>query len=88
VSCYNREREVMIGKNAKGGAPVHCRQVSSAMLACVFGAETSMKVRRFDRVSSRVEAVLSTIRSEAQTVAFGWVAPPIVREGQHVGIRA
>lgn len=88
VSCYNREREVMVGKNAKGNAPVHCRQVSSAVLACVFGADSSMKVRRFDRVSSRVEAVLSTIRSETQTVAFGWVAPPIVREGPHVGIRA
>lgn len=73
----------MTGKNAKGNAPVNCRQVSSAVLACVFGGEDSMKVRRFDRVADRVEAVLSTIRSETQTVAFGWVAPPIVREGRY-----
>lgn len=73
----------MIGKNAKGGAPVHCRQVSSATLACVFGADSSMKVRRFDRVYSRLEAVLSIVRSETQTVSFGWVAPSIVREGRN-----
>lgn len=88
VSCYNREREVMIGRNAKGGAPIHCRQVSSTTLACVIGEETSMKVRRFDRVTSRVEAVLSMMRMEVQSLSFGWVAPPIMREGRNVGIRA
>lgn len=88
VSCYNREREVMIGKNAKGGAPVHCRQVSSATLACVLGSDAAVKVRRFDRVTSRLEAVLATIRTETQTVSFGWIAPAIVRGGVDVANRA
>lgn len=88
VSCYNREREVAIGRNAKGGAPVNCRQVSSATLACLIGEEATMRVQRFDRVTSRVEAVLSMVRTETKAVAFGWVAPPIVREGRNVGIAA
>lgn len=88
VSCYNREREVMIGKNAKGGAPIHCRKVSSATLACVMGVNSAVKVRRFDRVSSPLEAVLSTIRAEPEAVSFGWIAPPIVRGSVNVGSRA
>lgn len=47
-----------------------------------------MRVQRFDRVTSRVEAVLSMVRTEAKSVSFGWVATPIVREGQNVGIAA
>lgn len=88
VSCYNREREVMIGKNAKGGAPIHCRKVSSTTLACVMGEVPAVKVRRFDRVSSPLEAVLSTIRLETQVVSFGWIAPPIVRGGVDAGSRS
>lgn len=75
VSCYNREREVLIGKNAKGTAPVHCAKVSSTIIACKFGDDPSMKVRRVDRVVSRIEAILSVLRTEKHTVSFGWVAP-------------
>ncbi len=79
VSCYNREREVMLGKNAKGGVPINCRRVSSATLACLIGGVSSIKVRRFDRVSSRLEAVLSMMRMETQALSFGWIGSPIVR---------
>jgi hypothetical protein len=80
VSCYNREREVLIGKNAKGNRPVHGRQIGPEIVA--FKSQDSTRVKQIDRASSHIEAVLSTIRSEAQRVQFSWPAAPILGGGR------
>lgn len=79
VGCYNREREVLIGRNAKGGIPAKCRMVFAMTLTCILGAGQRIEVRRFDRVSSFQEARIATLRGEPQACAFGWVSAPRVR---------
>lgn len=78
VSCYNREREVLIGRNAKGGKPIHGKPVAAVVIGCVVDGMVS--VRRMDRVVSRAEAVLSVLRGESKAVTFGWVGPSIMQE--------
>lgn len=81
VSCYNREREVLIGKNAKGGIPVFGKAVGTTVLACLIDGGKSTQVRRMDKVASRLEGVLSVLRSESKTVSFGWVGASMTHEG-------
>jgi hypothetical protein len=73
VSCYNREREVLIGKNAKGNKPVHCKAVGSMYVACAIDAGESVQVRKSDKVSSLLEVYLSILRSMPKKVWFGMV---------------
>jgi len=76
VSCYNREREVLIGRNAKGSKPVFCRNVYNMTLLCIFYFGLKTEVRRMERVSSVLEAVLSVLRTSPNTCWFGWVGRP------------
>jgi hypothetical protein len=77
VSCFNREREYLIGKNAKGGKPIHAKTIGSEVITCLIGS--SVQVRKMDKVASPMECVLSVLRSESRTVFFSWVgASPIV----------
>lgn len=79
VSCYNREREYLTGRNAKGNAPVRVRPVMPATVAYKDG--DSVQVRQIDCVASRLEAFLSVIRSESRSVSFRCAMPQIQREG-------
>lgn len=79
IGCYNREREVLIGRNAKGGIPSRCRSVFAVMMACIFSDGERVEIRRFERVASLHEAKLATLRTEARSCAFGWVSAPRVR---------
>ena len=80
VSCYNREREVIVGRNAKGTKPINCTQPFPAMVACSLGDDPAMQVVRLDRVVSRTEAVMSLLHREERSVSFGWLGAPIQRE--------
>jgi hypothetical protein len=79
VGCYNREREVLIGRNAKGGVPSKCRAVFALTLACIMSDGQRVEIRRFDRVSSLLEAKISMLRTEAKSCVFGWISAPRVR---------
>jgi hypothetical protein len=79
VGCYNREREVLIGRNAKGGVPSKCRAVFALTLACIMSEGQRVEIRRFDRVSSLLEAKISMLRTEAKSCVFGWISAPRVR---------
>ena len=80
ISCYNREREVLIGKNAKGSRPIYGKAVSSRTLSCVFDGRKVVQVRRMDKVTSRLEAFLSILRTESKAVCLGWVGLPVRKE--------
>lgn len=79
VSCYNREREVVIGRNAKGNKPVHGRPIGSPAVYCRIGGV--WQLRKLDRVASRLEAVLTVTRSEPHSGRFGWAPMPFVKGG-------
>lgn len=78
VSCYNREREVLIGRNSKGGRPVYGRPIFPTIVAFVPVDGNRLVVRRMDRVSSSLEAVLTVLKSETDRIAFSWVGHPVV----------
>lgn len=72
VSCYNREREVLIGRNSKGSTPVRCRKIYSKAL--MFVVDGKVVMRQFDHVASAVEAMTTAIRQERGEVMFAWCA--------------
>lgn len=69
LSCYNREREVLIGRNRKGGVPKFCPPIIDCRVAVV-GKEGS-RIVQFNRVASRVEAVVTALREQSSQM-FGW----------------
>ena len=76
VSCYNREREALIGKNAKGNKPVRVRAIDSCVIS--FGDEDDTHaVARIDYCASKLEALLSVTRSKARSLSFGFLGLPI-----------
>ncbi len=78
VSCYNREREMLIGKNAKGGKPVNGRRVGPIIVSGM--AEGRATVMRMEKVTSRLEAVLAILRRNTGAVLFGWIGSPVIRD--------
>ena len=92
VGCYNRTREFLIGRNAKGQRPVHADPVFAADVdvpktkTCrrrTGGRRVSLDVPRFERVHfdavcSPVEAVLSAMRKTGATTARPVMAPKMV----------
>lgn len=69
LSCYNREREVLIGRNRKGNPPKFCPPIIACQVAVV--GEVGTEVVKVERVASRVEAVLTLLRDHPAR-AFGW----------------
>ncbi len=75
VSCYNREREVLIGKNAKGQVPVRCSKLYQEMISVV-GRNGRLKLKKLDRVvSGRGEAMRTVIAQEENPVYFVETVP-------------
>jgi hypothetical protein len=74
VSCYNREREVLRGSNAKGTPP---RVVAARLFAARIVAVESGIIERIDRdISAGVlELVIHCGRRAKAPVMFGWAAP-------------
>lgn len=72
VSCYNRDREARLGKNAKGTRPGLCDTLHPASLAVGEGA--GVAVRKCGSVSNRTEAILALAKTATAPMFFG-VAP-------------
>lgn len=73
VSCFNRQREYEIGRNAKGGPPSQHRPLYCAIVGVVTdtGAVQPLQV---DMVGGQVEALL-TISRATGSARFGRVPP-------------
>ena len=67
VSCYNREREALIGKNAKGGRPRLCDVLHARKIAVTDAAGT--RDVRAPSVASASEVMLAAAKK-----ATGWLA--------------
>ncbi|MDO3518138.1 hypothetical protein [Ralstonia pseudosolanacearum] len=79
VSCYNREREALQGRNGKGNAPVllTAEMLGRRSISYLAGGEVRTKV--VERAVDTVEVVVAVLRDEKQAPRFGWRAPGLRR---------
>ncbi|MCE3602724.1 hypothetical protein LXA47_03810 [Massilia sp. P8910] len=73
VSCYNREREVIQGKNAKGARPKKWRHLFYVQIGSV--SDGSLTIEAFDHpVRDRLEAMLTMLRRKTGPKVMAWTA--------------
>ena len=73
VSCYNRQREVRCGRNAKGHVPRLTFALHSETLALRI-QEQDFQPRTFASVLDGVEVMIAQSKAAAGPIAFGWAA--------------
>lgn len=72
VSCWNREREAILGKNAKGQKPVKLSAVHPRALRVIEGGEPKL-IKRL-RTAHYEELFVMALRDCARQVVFCWDA--------------
>lgn len=70
VSCYNREREIVIGKNAKGSLPTKLRPLSLRRMHYLEGSEP--KALTMERSAATDELIVATLRDAKRQPSFGF----------------
>jgi hypothetical protein len=78
VSCYNREREVIHGANAKGARPKKWASLFRTRAAYLTGTRTVV-VDHPSPVSSRVELALTLMR-QGHFRGVVWARPDVIRD--------
>jgi hypothetical protein len=68
ISCYNREREVHVGVNARGKPPVRLAKPWAAAVM-VKGLHKELRLYRAQSVTSMTELMLSVLRKEGAAVS-------------------
>ena len=82
ASCYNREREVLIGRNAKGTAPVkHCG-LAQRRIRYLHGDD--VVTLAMPRVADTDELMVAALRDSKKRVVFAFNSspPPAVRQAR------
>lgn len=77
VSCYNREREVVHGANAKGAAPRKWRGLFRARVVYVNGTDV-VRNRMPSPVADHLEVALTLLRQSTATGIF-YAGSPVIR---------
>ena len=75
ISCYNRGREVLAGKNAKGAFPRHARTFRRVNVFI-----PGIGIRTMERVVDVTEAVLTILRGNPTAKVRPVLEPPPVRQ--------
>lgn len=70
VSCYNREREWVAGRNAKGKAPTKMQPLHRRTLRVVEGGHARLVSR--DLTASLEELMAATLRDSSKVVTFAF----------------
>lgn len=70
VSCYNRERELIRGRNARGMVPTKLAPLSPRQV--FYMANGRAQVLRSERTTNSAELIIATLRDAMHTVAFAW----------------
>lgn len=73
VSCYNRDREVVVGRNGKGTRPRLTDQLHAVSLTIV--EDGIVRQVMFERVTGRVEATLAAAKQARGSIVIG--RPPL-----------
>jgi len=74
ISCYNRDREVRIGRNAKGGRPLLTDALHPERMIVI--SDDGPETTEFPAVTGLVEAMITVANSATGPIAFG---RPVVR---------
>ncbi|WNC88836.1 hypothetical protein RI103_14125 [Paraburkholderia sp. FT54] len=82
ISCYNRQREQVVGKNAKGTRPVKLAPLHRRSISYVTGG--TLKSMTVERSLDAMELIVAVLRDEACSVQFGWQAQPGARALQQI----
>lgn len=80
ISCYNRQREFVIGRNARGLTPVRLRPLAARRVG--FLEQGAVTVKRMALTASSSEVLLATLRHARHAVAFGWHPGHGLRQGR------
>jgi hypothetical protein len=78
ISCYNRERELIRGRNARGMVPTKLAPLAARRV--FYFSNGRVHLVRSDRTTSDAELVVATLRDAIHSVAFAW-AGTAVRPG-------
>jgi hypothetical protein len=70
VSCYNREREVIMGRNARGMIPTKLAKLEPRTIC--YSSNGRVTIARTERTAGVAELLVATLRDAAYQVAFGW----------------
>jgi hypothetical protein len=73
VSCYNREREVVKGRNARGMIPTKLAKLDPRSIC--YSENGEVRIARTERTAGISELVVATLRDAVHQVTFGWRAP-------------
>ncbi len=82
VSCYNREREHIAGRNAKGKAPSRMAPLHRRAIKIVEAGVPRILAR--DLTTGMEELMVAALRDSRNSVAFGFNGRPSARYGQGV----
>lgn len=74
VSCYNRQREMLIGKNAKGTAPVKLQALYPRSIRVQVGCDT--KTVSAPLSVDTEELIIGVLRNAIQSVKFSFLGRP------------
>ena len=82
VNCYNREREMISGRNSRGNVPT--KLLATRPLHAVefaISVDGHVEYRRVSGVVDQTEAMLQILRTTTGRLTFGFSAPaPVVRQ--------
>ncbi len=76
ISCYNREREVACGRNAKGTLPMKWDGLYHTQISYVKGGQVHSRIPTKTPVRDRIELVLGALRQVGASAVF-FAAPAI-----------
>lgn len=72
VSCYNRQREYIIGKNSKGSAPAKMRPLARRTVR--YFAADEMRTLTMDHTADTTELMVAVLRDQKKRVVFAFNA--------------
>ncbi len=75
ISCYNREREFIRGRNARGMVPTKLAPLVGRRVFYLSNGRVHLV--RCDRTASDAELVVATLRDAIHSVAFAWAGTAV-----------
>jgi hypothetical protein len=70
ISCYNRERELIKGLNARGMVPTKLAPLAARRV--FYMSDGRVHLVRSERTTNSAELIIATLRDAIHTVAFAW----------------